>query len=136
MKTVPRNANTILLVDDYPDALEIYSVYLTYHGYRVFTACNGLDGIAAAHAHHPAVILMDIQMRGISGTEAMQRLRAHRPFEDVYIVALTAHALEEERTEALAAGFDAVLTKPCLPSELLTFVQDLLRQSRESRLTP
>jgi len=116
----------ILLVDDYDDALEIYGTYLTFHGYRVEIARNGEEAVAAAQAIKPALVLMDLRMPVLDGTSALRRMRADPDLAGVPVLALTAHALEEERVTALAEGFDAVIAKPCLPDELLRSVQGAL----------
>jgi two-component system, cell cycle response regulator DivK len=85
-----------------------------------------------AREHRPDLILMDLSMPGLTGTQAMRALRADDQFRSVPIVALTAHALDDERREALQAGFDAVITKPCLPDELLAAIEALFR----TRQTP
>ena len=119
----------ILLVDDYDDALDIYSTYLTFHGYRVEIARNGEEAIAAAQTLRPALVLMDLRMPVLDGTSALRRMRMNPELADVPVLALTAHALEEERVTALAEGFDAVIAKPCLPDELLRSVQGALAGS-------
>ena len=116
----------ILLAEDYEDAQDIYSTYLRLHGYRVALATNGEEAITLSHAETPALILLDIRMPGMTGTEAMQILRADAKFAGVPRVALTAHALEDERAAALAAGFDQVISKPCLPDELLRSIRTTL----------
>ena len=105
----------MLVVDDFGDALDIYEQYLTFKGYRVMTATNGATAIAIARAHHPAIIFMDLRMPDMTGTEAMRLLRRDAVFNHVHIVALTAHALDDEKRDALEAGFDEVIPKPfCL----------------------
>jgi two-component system cell cycle response regulator DivK len=116
----------ILLVDDFDDALEIYSTYLTFHGYDVMTAGNGAEALAAARAHAPALVLMDLRMPVMDGTAALREMRATPQLARIPVVALTAHALETERLAALAAGFDAVISKPCLPPDLLLAVQKVI----------
>jgi CheY-like chemotaxis protein len=123
----------VLIVDDFDDALEIYAQYLTFKGYRVLTATNGADAIVAARVHRPALIFMDLRMAVMTGTEAMLLLRSDPAFSRVPIIALTAHALEEERVEALAAGFDEVIPKPCLPDELTAAVDRLLAINRDTQ---
>lgn len=122
----------ILLVDDVEDGRDIYSTYLTFKGYHVVCAANGDEALARAREHRPDLILMDLSMPGLTGTQAMRALRADDQFRSVPIVALTAHALDDERREALQAGFDAVITKPCLPDELLAAIEALFR----TRQTP
>jgi CheY-like chemotaxis protein len=123
-------AARILVVDDYEDALEIYQRYLTFKGYEVITATSGVQAIAMAHAYRPQLILMDIEMPTMNGTEAMRILRADPVFDQVPIVAFTAHALEFEQQAARDAGFDEVIAKPCLLEELLVGVERLLATPR------
>lgn len=117
----------ILLVDDFDDALDIYGEYLAYRGYRVILGRNGQEALDLARTHRPALILLDLRMPVLSGLEAVRLLRADRTFDGCPIVALTAHALESERVEALRAGFDEVIAKPCLPDQLADSVARILR---------
>jgi CheY-like chemotaxis protein len=117
---------SILLVDDFEDGLEMYEQYLTYRGFQVIIARNGQEAVAQALLHRPDVILLDLRMPGMTGTEAMRILRADGSFVDTPIVALTAHALDGERCSALSAGFDAVIAKPCLPDALVLSVERIL----------
>jgi CheY-like chemotaxis protein len=128
----PPHAPLILIVDDYDDALDIYGSYLTFKGYRTVAATSGEEGVAAARAYRPDVILMDLRMAGMTGTDAMRALRCDNGFAGVPIAALTAHALDEETRQALADGFDAVIAKPCLPQDLVVHVEQLLTSQRPS----
>jgi CheY-like chemotaxis protein len=123
-------APLILLVDDFDDALEIYGTYLRYRGYRVEVARDGAQAIAQAERAQPAVILLDLRMPVLDGTAALKRLRADPRFAATPIVALTAHALEEERRAALQAGFDMVISKPCLPDDLASAIAKLVGEPR------
>ena len=116
----------ILIVDDYEDGRELYAEYLAFSGFRVRTAASGEEAIAAILAECPTLVLMDIGMQGMTGTEAMRQLRDTHACDGTPIVALTAFAMESEVTQFLAAGFDAVIPKPCLPDDLLTFVTAIL----------
>jgi len=118
----------ILIVDDYPDALDIYRTYLAFKGYRVVTASGGSEAVEVARQHRPNVIFMDLRMPDLSGTEAMLILRKDPTFSNVPIVALTAHALDYEKWAALKAGFNEVIPKPCLPEELVAAVDRLLAE--------
>jgi CheY-like chemotaxis protein len=122
---------SILLADDNEDGLDMYREYLTYRGYRVVVARHGEEAIVQARAHRPDIILMDIRMPGMTGTDAMRMLRADSTFQHTPIVALTAQALDAERKEALAAGFDELIPKPCLPEELLLALQRILSGARK-----
>lgn len=116
---------TVLLADDYDDTRDLYTESLVSGGYKVVTANSGRDAIEVAHAWVPDVILMDIRMPDISGVDAMQALRRDDRFRHVPIVAFTANARERARAEYLAAGFDAVIIKPCLPDDLLSHIDAL-----------
>jgi CheY-like chemotaxis protein len=129
------NTSSILLVDDNEDGLDMYREYLTYRGYRVVLARSGAEAVVQARTHRPDLILLDVRMPGMTGTDAMQTLRADSTFQDTPIVALTAHALEAERKEALAAGFDDWIPKPCLPAELVIAVKRILSTARKRRGT-
>jgi CheY-like chemotaxis protein len=122
-------APLILLVDDSEDARDIYSTYLQFCGYRVTVAASGAEAIQAAHVESPDLMLLDVRMPGMTGTDAMRVLRREQRFRDIPIVALTALALDDERVEALAAGFDAMIPKPCLPRDLLAAITRLLAPS-------
>ena len=112
----------------------MYHEYLTYRGYQVVSARNGEDAIVQARAHRPDVILMDLRMPGMTGTDAMRVLRSDPSFQHIPIIALTAHALDGERAEALDAGFDELIPKPCLPDHLALAVERILASSRKSRV--
>jgi CheY-like chemotaxis protein len=125
------NTRSILLVDDFEDGLDMYQEYLTYRGYHVLVARNGEEAISQARAHRPDVILLDIRMPGMTGTDAMRVLRSDPSVRRVPIIALTAHAFEVERIAAIAAGFDELIPKPCLPDELVLAVERILATSTE-----
>ena len=116
----------ILLVDDFTDAREMYAEYLAFRGFAVLTAASGPEALALARSERPTLILMDIGMRGMTGTEAMQLLRAEPVFAGVPIIAFTAHAMAREQMQALTDGFDAVIPKPCFPDQLVTLIQPYL----------
>jgi DNA-binding response OmpR family regulator len=121
-----RDSSLILLVDDFDDAIDIYGQYLTYVGRRVVVATSGSEALAMARSKRPDVILLDISMPGLNGLDVVRILRGDRTFDSTPIVALTARALESERLEALKAGFDAVIPKPCLPDQLAAEVDKIL----------
>ena len=124
----------ILVVDDFADALEMYQQFLTFRGYRVAVAESGPQALTRARSgERPALILLDIQMLGMTGIEVMQTLRRDAAFTTVPIVAFTAHAHHDEREQMLSLGFDAVIGKPCLPDDLAARVGAMLRNGRSAR---
>jgi two-component system cell cycle response regulator DivK len=126
----------VLLVDDFEDARDIYSSYLMFRGLRVVCAEDGWRALECARSDRPDIILMDLRMPGLSGTEVMRRLRDDATFSDVPIVALTAHALEDEQMLALRSGFDGVISKPCLPDELFQEIVSVLAKWRPDLASP
>ena len=126
---MPPTRPIILLADDFEDARDIYGSYLALHGYDVVLAVNGRETVTQATACRPDMILLDLRMPGIGGVEALRQLRADATLDRVPIIAFTAHALEDERINALRHGFDAVLAKPCLPDELVAFIARTLRNT-------
>ena len=120
----------VLIVDDFRDGLEMYQEYLLFRGYNVVAARSGAEALDAARRRHPAVILLDLSMPGMNGTEVLRALRADPSFDAVPVVAFTAHALEDERATALLNGFDEVIAKPCLPDDLGLAVDRLLASGR------
>ena len=114
----PGTGGKVLIVEDNAANVTHVRDYLQNRGYHVVTAGNGLDGIEAATQLLPDVVLMDIQMPGIDGFEAIVRLRRDRRTEKLYIVALTALAMAEDRARCLEAGADAYLSKPFSLKEL------------------
>ena len=117
---------SVLLADDFDDGLDMYHEYLTYCGFDVTVARNGDEAVAKARSHRPDIILLDIRMPGLTGTDVMRVLRADPAFDEIPIVALTAHALDAERRDLLAAGFDDLIAKPCLPDELAAAVDRIV----------
>lgn len=121
----PTPLRSVLVVDDYPDSLEMIGEYLTFRGYQVQLASTGPQAVALARAQCPDIILLDIQMPGMNGVEVLHLLRSDATFVSTPIVALTAHALQSERAAAEREGFDAFIAKPCLPDELVTQMEKI-----------
>jgi len=116
----------VLVVDDAPDARTLYEEYLAYLGFRVGTACNGVEAIQAAHREWPAIIIMDLAMPEMDGWQAIKRLKGDPLTADIPIVALSAFAFGEEPQRAREAGADLCLSKPCLPSQLARVIRAML----------
>jgi CheY-like chemotaxis protein len=118
----------VLLVDDYPDAREMYSEYLQYSGFDVIEAGNGIEALQQAIDREPDIILMDLSLPVMDGWEATRRLKADRRTAQIPVVALTGHALAGISEGARRAGCDAFVTKPCLPEDLVKEIRKVLEQ--------
>ena len=126
-KAVPKTR--ILLVDDYPDALEIWGLYLRAHGYDVETAVDGLEAVAKAHAQVPDAIVLDLELPGISGFEAAVQLRRARDTAAIPLIAATGYSHVKQLSQAKASGFDSIMVKPCEPAALVAEIERLLHAS-------
>jgi CheY-like chemotaxis protein len=105
----------ILIIEDHNDTRELLRLILEMEGYEITEANAGEEGVRKAKEFAPDLILMDISLAGkINGWEATRRLRADPQFDDTIIVALTAHAMKEDREATLAGGCDSYWTKPIL----------------------
>lgn len=124
----------ILLVDDYPDALEIWGLYLRANDYDVETAVDGLEAVAKARAQLPDVIVLDLELPGITGFEAALRLRQGRDTSHIPLIAATGYSHVKQLNQAKASGFDSIMIKPCDPAALVAEIERLLQESR--RHTP
>jgi CheY-like chemotaxis protein len=116
----------ILLAEDNLANVETISSYLESRGYRLIVANNGQEAIELTKAHHPNLILMDIQMPGMNGLEAMQHIRQYPEFADLPMIALTALAMSGDREKCLAAGAADYLAKPVSLKRLTLIIQQLL----------
>jgi CheY-like chemotaxis protein len=116
----------VLVVDDYPDAREMYAEYLKYSGFDVIEAGNGREALDRALDSAPDIILMDLSLPVMDGWEATRRLKADKLTAGIPIVALTGHALAGILEGAKNAGCDAFVTKPCLPEDLVKEIQRVL----------
>jgi PAS domain S-box-containing protein len=104
---------SILLVEDNPTNLMVASRILASEGHEVTTACDGCEAVDAVRSRSFDVVLMDISMPEMDGIEATRIIRSlPQPHCNVPIIAMTAHAISEDRQKFLAAGMDACLTKP------------------------
>lgn len=104
---------TIVVVEDQPDSLKLLTTLLTLKGHLVIGLANGdtLADVVRSHQPTPDLVLLDIQLPGRDGYELLEELNT-LPARSWKVVALTAHALPEDRARASAAGFDGYITKP------------------------
>jgi two-component system, cell cycle response regulator DivK len=124
----------ILVVEDNEKNRKLVRDLLTVKGYRVLEAESGEDGVRTAREQRPALVLMDIQLPGIDGIEALRRLRADPETATIPVVAVTASAMTRDRQTILAAGFDGYQAKPISVRPFLELVREVL--DRPTRRTP
>jgi two-component system, cell cycle response regulator DivK len=116
----------ILLVEDNEMNRDMLGRRLARRGYEVVAALDGDQGIAMAQTEAPALILMDMSLPGLNGWDATRQLKALPATRDIPIIALTAHAMSDDRAKALAAGCDDFDTKPIDLARLLEKIEALL----------
>jgi len=114
---------TIIVVEDQPDNLKLLTTLLTIKGHTVVGLSNGDRLSEVVQSKTPDLVLLDIQLPGRDGYELLEELK-QLPERSWRVVALTAHALPEDRARASAAGFDGYITKPI---DVRTFPAEVAR---------
>jgi two-component system, cell cycle response regulator DivK len=109
---------TIAVVEDNPDNRLLVRAILS-ELYELTEFDNGIDALAALPRCRPDLVLLDISLPGMDGTEVLRRIRADATLGNVPVIALTAHAMAGDRQRFLAAGFDDYITKPILDEGIL-----------------
>jgi CheY-like chemotaxis protein len=117
------SGHTLLLVEDNEDNRIIYSTVLRHLGYTVVEAEDGAQAISLARSVKPDLILMDISIPEVDGWEATRILRRDPETSAIPIIALTAHALADDRVRATEVGFNAYLAKPIEPRAVVAEVR-------------
>jgi two-component system cell cycle response regulator DivK len=112
----------VLIVEDNEKSMKLFRDVLVATGYSTLEATTGEDAVSLALSHTPALVLMDVQLPGIDGVEALVRLRRDARTETIPVLALTAQAMHGDRERFLEAGFDGYLSKPMDVAELLRTV--------------
>lgn len=123
---------TILVVDDEQDLLDLIEYNLRQEGYNVLKAENGKDGIQAAKEHMPDLVLLDIMMPQMDGIEVCDRMREDPTLSHIPIIFLTARSDEKTEIEGLNKGADDFITKPISTSKLISRIKAVLRRFDET----
>ena len=120
----------ILIVEDNDKNLKLVRDVLQAKGYQTLEAGTAEDGLAIARGEAPDLILMDIQLPGMSGIEALKALRADPATAALPVVAVTASVMQQDRQEIMRAGFDGFIEKPINLHGLLDAVQKAMRPGK------
>jgi DNA-binding response OmpR family regulator len=118
----------ILLAEDRQSNAEILIDYLTFSGYQLILATNGIEAVEQTKLHQPDLIIMDIQMPLMNGLEAIQQIRIQPDFSSVPIIAITALAMPKDRERCLQAGATEYLSKPISMKMLVNLIEGLLNK--------
>ena len=120
-------AKPILIVEDNEKNMKLVRDVLQVKGYQTLEAATAEDGIALAQAHSPDLVLMDIQLPGMNGIEALGVLRENPATAHIPVIAVTASVMQQDRKLITEAGFDAYIGKPINLKEFLATVCKSLR---------
>ena len=118
--------NRILVIEDNPKNMKLVRDVLEYSGFEVLEATSGEDGVRLAGETSVDLVLMDLQLPGIDGTEALRQIRTGAQNQDVPVVAVTASAMSDDRARAIASGFDGYVEKPISARALPQQVRDFM----------
>jgi two-component system cell cycle response regulator DivK len=117
------SAARVLVVEDNEKNMKLFRDVLAAKGYYTLEATTGTRAVELAAEHAPDLVLMDIQLPDLDGSEALARLRADERTTSIPVLALTAQAMHGDRERFLAAGFDGYISKPVNVVELLATVR-------------
>ncbi|MGH2450106.1 MAG: response regulator [Candidatus Limnocylindria bacterium] len=120
----------VLIVEDNEKNMKLARDILRYHGFTTIEATTGEDGVALARERRPALILMDIQLPGIDGVMALERIRQAAETARIPIVAMTASVMKEDRERFDKAGFDGFITKPIDVKRFPEQVREIMARGR------
>ena len=120
--TVQASDKSVLIVEDNDDNRAIYSLMLARNGYRVLEAADGATALQVIDAERPELVLLDISIPRVSGWDVAEMVKHRQDTRSILLVALTAHAYEDDRARAASIGFADYLVKPIGPREVLQCV--------------
>jgi two-component system cell cycle response regulator DivK len=124
---------TILIVEDNDKNMKLARDILRAKGYATLEAVTGEEGVQLAKERNPDLVLMDIQLPGISGIEALQQLRADSATHAIPVIAVTASVMASDRRQITDAGFDAYIGKPIALKEFVDTVRRALERGAIGR---
>jgi CheY-like chemotaxis protein len=117
---------SILVVDDYPDTLDVWRLSLRSAGYEVATAADGFTALALAEALLPDLVVLDLELPGRSGYDVASQLRRNPATRRIPLIAATGFSHEAQLERARRAGFDVLVVKPCDPADLIAHIERLI----------
>ena len=119
----------ILIAEDHKDNLALMRLVMERRGFEVFTAANGREALLIARNEHPALILLDLAMPEVDGWTVARELKSDPATQDIFILAITAHAMPHERASAIEAGCDKVMIKPFNVTDVISEIDEMLKTS-------
>jgi len=121
---------TILIVDDEPDIVNLTEKFLKLGNYKTITCNNGKDALRILEEKYNKIslILLDLMMPGISGTQVLRDLKTDQRFKDIIVIVFTVKSFKEDIEKAKSLGADGYVTKPFSGKELLAYVKEILNK--------
>jgi len=116
----------VLIVEDNELNMKLFNDLLEAHGYQTLQTRNGVEAVSIARAHHPHLILMDIQLPEVSGLQVTQWLKDDPTLADIPVVAITAFAMKGDEEKILQGGCEAYLSKPISVVKFLETVRKFI----------
>ena len=119
---------SILIVEDNELNMKLFNDLLEAHGYKTIKTRSGVEAVALARQHRPDLILMDIQLPGISGLEVTQKMKNDSDLRHIPVIAITAFAMKGDEEKILKGGCEAYLSKPISIVKFLETVRNYLKE--------
>ncbi len=119
----------ILVIDDDQSIVELVKVNLEMQGHQIYTASDGIKGLALAQQHRPDLVILDVMMPDLDGFTVCQRLRQNQYTHSIPVILLTALGMTKDKITGFDSGADDYLVKPFEIAELQVRVRALLRRS-------
>ena len=123
--------NLILIIEDNEKNRKLERDVLQFNGYEIIESETAEEGIRLAQERHPALILMDIQLPGMNGIDALAHLRNDPRTRNIPVIAVTASAMTQDRQKIMDAGFDGYQRKPLDLKEFLEAIRRMLEKGRQ-----
>ena len=118
--------STVLIIEDNEDNMVLATRLLRETRYQILTAENGMEGLEIALDRQPDLILLDIQLPDIDGTEVLRKLRAKEAGKDIPVIAVTSFAMAGDRERLLAGGCNGYIEKPIDPDRFVSQIEEIL----------
>lgn len=119
---------TVMIIEDEPDAAELFAEMMRLNGYRVLKTYSGTPAMTLIAQEKPDLIILDIMMPGVSGLDVLHYLRQHAAFSTIPVVVVSARATQSDIAEGMKAGATVYLTKPVSYMDLKNAVDGLVHQ--------
>jgi two-component system, cell cycle response regulator DivK len=126
----------VLIIEDNPLNMKLFSAMIEAQGYLLLQATDGRRGLDLARQHHPDLVIMDVNLPGMSGLEAAQRLKRNADTRDIPIIVTTAYGWRGDDEEIVASGCDDFIAKPIGVSKFLQLIETVIARASGGRGAP